>query len=103
MTVTYDDGVFEELVNLSAYLAEQSEDLAQGFLNSCDATFQFLALNRYVGSRREFENEALSDVRMWRVKGFDKYLIFYCPTVTGIRILHVLHSSMDYNRTFEEE
>ena len=103
MNVTYDEGVFEELVNLSAYLAENNEEIAQKFLNACDATFQFLTVNRHVGSPRQFESVDLTDVRMWRVKGFEKYLIFYVPTATGIRILHVLHSATDYNRAFEGE
>ncbi len=77
MTVTYDEGVFEELVNLSAYLADDDDEVAQAFLNSCDATFRFLAANRYVGSQREFKNKKLAGVRMWRVKSFVKYLIFY--------------------------
>lgn len=103
MKVTYDDGVFEELVNLSAYLAEDNEQIAHKFLNACDATFQFLTVNRHMGSIREFESAGLSEVRMWRVKGFEKYLIFYVPTQSGVRILHVLHSATDYNRAFEDE
>ena len=102
MKVTYDEGVFEELVNLSAYLAADSDENAQSFLNACDATFKFLAINRHAGSPREFESAGLSNVRMWRVKGFEKYLIFYVPTEIGIRILHILHSSTDYNRAFDD-
>ena|SRR5438067_11409470 len=103
MKVTYDEGVFEELVNLSAYLAERDEEAAHAFLDACDKSFTFLATNRYVGSLRAFESPELSGVRMWRVKGFEKYLIFYCPIESGIRIVHVLHSATDYNRAFEDE
>lgn len=103
MKVTYADGVFEELVNLSFYLADENEELAQNFLNACDKTFLFLAENKFVGSIKNFKNAKLSEVRMWRVKGFEKYLIFYLPTKNGIRILHVLHSATDYNRAFEDE
>lgn len=103
MKITYDEGVFEELVNLSAYLAETNEEIAHAFLNACDATFQFLAKNRDAGSPRDFENVKLSGARMWRVKGFEKYLIFYIPSENQIRILHVLHSATDYNRAFEDE
>lgn len=103
MKVTYDDGVFEELVSMSAYLADIDESLAQEFLNACDSTFLFLAANPNIGSSRAFSDTRLSDIRMWRVKGYEKYLIFFVPTTAGIRILHVLHSSTDYNRAFEEE
>lgn len=103
MKVNYASGVFEELVNLSAYLAEEDEQIAQSFLNACDTTFQFLAANRLIGTIREFKSSELSAVRMWRVKNFEKYLIFYTPTRLGVRILHVLHSAVDYNRVFEDE
>lgn len=103
MKVTYADGVFGELVNLSFNIAENDEEAAQKFLNACDKTFLFLAENRFVGSLRNFKNTKLSQIRMWRVKGFKKYLIFYIPTENGIRILHLLHSATDYNRAFEGE
>lgn len=103
MKVTYDDRVFEELVSLSAYLADINEDLAHAFLNACDSTFLFLASNPNIGSLRAFNDPRLFNVRMWRVKGYEKYLIFYVATTAGIRVLHVLHSSTDYNRAFEDE
>ena len=102
MKITYADGVFEELVSLSFYLAENDEDIAQNFLDACDATFAFLAENRFVGSIRNFKNVKLSEVRMWRVKDFEKYLIFYQPIENGVKILHILHSATDYNRKFED-
>ena len=97
------DGVFEELINLSFYLAENDEDIAQKFLNACDNTFKFLAKNRFIGSVKDFKNTNLSEIRMWRIKGFEKYLIFYKPLDNGVKILHVLHSVTDYNRAFESD
>ena len=103
MKITYADGVFEELVNLSFYLADADEEIAQKFLNACDETFLFPAENKRIGSVKNFKDAKLSEVRMWRVKKFEKYLIFYIPTENGVKILHVLHSSTDYNRAFEDE
>ena len=103
MKGTYADGVFEELVSLSFHIAENDEEIAQKFLNACDKTFRFLAENKFLGSLRNFKSRELSQIRMWRVKGFEKYLIFYIPTENGIKILHVLHSATDYNRAFEDE
>ena len=64
MRVIYAGGVFEELVNLSFYLADRDEEIAQRFLNVCDETFRFLAENRFVGSTGNFKNTKLSAVRM---------------------------------------
>lgn len=103
MKVIYADGVFEELVSLSFYIAEDSEKIAQRFLDSCFKTFLFLADNPGLGSLRRFENVQMTEIRMWRVKGFEKYLIFYQPLESSIKILHVFHSARDYNRVFEGE
>ena len=40
---------------------------------------------------------------MWRVKGFEKHLVFYVPVERGIKILHIIHSAVDYNRVFEND
>jgi toxin ParE1/3/4 len=103
MKVTYADGVFEELVSLSFYLAETDEETAHRFLDACDQTFLFLADNRLIGSLIKFTSVKLNEVRMWRVKGFEKYLVFYEPQSDGIKILHILHIAQDYNRVFEDE
>ena len=103
MTVAYADGVFEELVGLSFYIAERDEEAAQCFLDACDHTFRFLAGNRFVGTSRQFRNAKLSEVRMWRISGFEKHLIFNQPPADGVKILHVIHSRRDYKGIFEDE
>ncbi len=103
MRVDYADGVFEELVNLSFYLADDSEEVAQKFLDSCDETFCFLAENKFIGKIRNFKNVELSEIRMWRIKGFEKYLVFYKILNDGVKILHIVHSSTDYKQLFDDE
>ena len=76
MRIVHGEGVFEELVNISFYIAQDNEDAAQRFLDACDETFEFLANNTKVGSVRKFRDSSLREVRMWRVRGFEKYLIF---------------------------
>lgn len=103
MNVSYEDNVFEELLDISSYLFDIQEELAQRFLDSCDATFRFLATNPNIGAPNKFSESRLSSVRMVQVKDFRKYLVFYFATDEEIRILHVIHSAMDYNRVFDEE
>jgi toxin ParE1/3/4 len=103
MKIIHGEGVFEELVEISFHIALDNEDAAQDFLNSCDETFQFLAANKNVGTIKNFENSLFSGVRMWRVKGYEKYLIFYQPFADGIRILHIVHGARNYNLLFEDE
>lgn len=103
MNVEYSQGVFEELVGISFYLADFDENAAHRFLDACEQTFGILAADNLIGSYRVFENSRLKDVRIWRVKGFSDYLIFYLPLESGVKILHVIHGSRDYCGLFERE
>ncbi|MBX3294463.1 MAG: type II toxin-antitoxin system RelE/ParE family toxin [Acidobacteria bacterium] len=88
---------------MSSYFFDLQEDLAQRFLDSCDETFKLIASHPQLGAPNKFSVQKLSSVRMVRVRGFEKYLIFYIPTDNEIRILHVFHSAKDYNRVFDED
>ncbi len=103
MKINYEDNVFEELLSISSYFFDIQENLAQRFLDSCDATFQSLASNPRIGTPNKFSIPKLSSVRMVKVRNFDKYLVFYIPSADEVRILHVMHSAMDYNRVFDED
>lgn len=35
---------------------------------------------------------------MWRVRGFESYLIFYYPQPDGIAVERVIHAAEDYQR-----
>jgi plasmid stabilization system protein ParE len=37
-------------------------------------------------------------LRMWRVRHFEKYLIFYQPIPDGVQIERVIHAAQDYTR-----
>lgn len=103
MRILQDSAVLEELILLAGYINDDNEEAAHRFLDACDATFRFLAENNRAGARKSFSNPALQNVRMWRVKGFEKHLVFYKPLDDGIRILHVIHSTRDWKGLFDDE
>ena len=96
--IKYAAGLSDELAEIAAYLAQYNEATAERFLDNCDESFQLLERFPESGSPRRFEEPELASIRMSLVKGFDDYLIFYVPILGGIRILHVIHSALDYNR-----
>lgn len=51
-----------------------------------------------MGAPRAFHDPRLKDVRMWSVRGFRDYLIFYQPMSDGIRLLRIIHAAQDYRR-----
>ena len=56
-----------------------------------------------MGSAREYRNPEFTGVRMWRVKGFRRYLIFYYPIENGVEIVRLIHSSRDIAALFGED
>src|SRR6476619_4983480 len=82
------------------YIAEDNVDIAVEFLAAVEASVEQLGEFPMMGKSREFQNKQLRSVRMWHVKGFENYLIFYMATVTAIEIIRVLHSSRDIEDLF---
>ena len=59
-----------------------------------------LAAMPEIGVAREHRDPALAEVRMWRIVGFDNYLMFYRPLENGIEIIRVLHAKRDIAALF---
>lgn len=99
--IKYALGVFDELTEIAVFLAQHDESVANRFLDSCEDAFERLENFPEIGAPQKFDDPKLSEIRMWLVKSFDNYLIFYLPIGGGVRILHVLHSALDYNRVID--
>jgi toxin ParE1/3/4 len=85
------------------YLALDSRDAALRFYAATDETFQQLANMPKLGSVRDYRNPRLMGLRMWPVKGFRKYLIFYRPITNGIEIIRVLRGEQDLGAILADE
>jgi toxin ParE1/3/4 len=76
------------------FLGENASlDVARRFLQPANLTFQELAQMPETGASRMFRNPKFASVRMWLVKGFERYLIFYRPLKDGIEVLRVIHGA----------
>lgn len=87
----------QDLVEHYVYLAEQAdEETAERFLARAEQTFIDLAENREIGTSLRLRDPQLAEMRKWRVKGFDAFLIFYLPRTDGVSIVRVLHAAQDW-------
>jgi toxin ParE1/3/4 len=92
-----------DLDDQAAYLArEASLDIALRFYDAA-ATFEQIARMPGIGERRPTANPRLEGLRVWRIQGFEKHLIFYRPIADGIEIVRVLHGARDLDRLLESE
>ncbi|WP_083670185.1 type II toxin-antitoxin system RelE/ParE family toxin [Singulisphaera sp. GP187] len=74
---------------------EVSLEVALRFYDAAAETFTFLARNSGVGVLRKSKNPAHTEIRVWRVSGFNKHLIFYRPFDGGVEIVRVIHGHRD--------
>jgi toxin ParE1/3/4 len=103
MSILRRDAALQDLIDLAYYIALDNLDAAFRFLDSAEESFRDLERMPLMGTRREFQNPKLAGIRLWRVKGFPKHLIFYRPLEDGIEIIRVLHSARDIEALFSEE
>lgn len=85
-----------DLDDQAAYLAQEASlEVALRYYDAAAETFTFLARNPGVGALRESKDPAFVGIRVWRVNGFDKHLVFYRAVEDGIEIVRVLHGHRD--------
>lgn len=85
------------------YIAEENLDSGVYFLVAVEESIEMLTKNPYAGSPGKFNSPKLKDVRMWRVKSYPNYLIFYLPKDESIEVLRVVNSKRDYRLLFDDE
>ena len=82
------------------YIAEENLDKGVYFLVAVEDSIEELAKFPFLGKSKEFQNTAFQNVRLWRVKTYEKYLIFYSVKDETIEIIRVLHSSRNIDELF---
>jgi plasmid stabilization system protein ParE len=83
------------IIEQANWISDESPDSAFRFLEAVDETFALLLQNPEMGRQYQSISRRLAEVRVWRVSGFEKILIFYRPHAKGIEILDLIHSSRD--------
>jgi toxin ParE1/3/4 len=85
------------------WIALDNIDAADRFLEAAFGTLKELAQMPGIGRKRSFPHARLRDLRSFRVKGFENYLIFYGPISDGIEVFHVIHGARDLDQVWETE
>ena len=89
-----------DIAQIACFIADDNEAGAERFLEAVEASLIALARMPHIGVGRHFRTPKFADVRMWRVKGFENYLIFYRPRKQGIEVLRVTHGARDIEALF---
>jgi toxin ParE1/3/4 len=84
-----------DLVDIFVFLSRHSGPVAHRFLESAERTFQRLLESPGLGGLADFGEADLATLRVFPVRDFRNYPIFYRPVEGGIEIVRVLHGSRD--------
>lgn len=91
-----------DLIRHFVYLAEHASlDLARRFLDAARHTFIELSETPERGSPGKVRQGKFAGVRLWRVGGFERYLIAYRPLKGAVVIERVFHAAEDYQRVLK--
>jgi toxin ParE1/3/4 len=90
------DRATQDLRQLANYiLANGNADVAVEFLNAAEVTFEQLLKTPAIGKVTQLVVSKLGEIRQWRIKYFNDYLIFYRIQDTTVEILRVFHGARD--------
>jgi len=92
-----------DINNQFEYIAKDNLEAAIRFYEAAFRSFDVLLTNPNIGPSRDFEDPVLKDIRIWLVKGFEKYLIFYRATDDLVEVLRVLHAARDIDSILSGE
>ena len=96
--VAFSDLAMDDIAAYHAHLGMESASAAARFLASVLRTSVALAESPHMGRALNGTRRSSSRVRVWRVEGFPKVLVFYRPARGSIEILRLLHGSRDVPR-----
>ncbi len=85
------------------YATVASAAVGHRFLVSAHDTFALLATQPNMGWRSRLRRPELRQLRVFRVKGFERILILYLPLLDGVEILRVVHGSRNLQALLRRE
>jgi toxin ParE1/3/4 len=90
-----------DLLDQFTFIGRSNPAAAKRFLRAAGKTITMLANIPELAGFWESENPRHADVRVWPIRQFENYLIFYRVRSDGIRILRILHAAQDINAALE--
>jgi toxin ParE1/3/4 len=88
-----------DLIRHFVYLAESASlEVARRFKDAARVSFIQLSETPEMGAPGKVRQGKYARVRLWRVGGFERYLIAYRPLKDGVVIERVFHAVQDYQR-----
>ena len=89
-----------DALEIYAGLAEESERVADRFLENLDKSYTRILEFPLIGHEASLPYPEYESLRVWHVPEFEDYLVFYIPHKDRIEIFRVLHGKRDIESLF---
>lgn len=94
---------YEDLEEISAYIAMDSPAASIGFLDAAEKAFSVLAEMPLLGVAWAVSDAKLGGMRTYLLPQYRNYLIIYRATPEGTEILRVVHGARDIGPLVDQE
>jgi len=82
------------------YIGERNRRAGRRFYAAVEDALNKLAAMPELGGTCDFDAPGLSGLRVWSIKGFENYLVYYLPGEGCITVVRVLHGAQDAEAIF---
>jgi toxin ParE1/3/4 len=90
----------QDIDDISAYIEEDNPRAALRFRQAAKRTLKRIAGAPGIGAPRDYNNLALTGLRVVLVTGFRSYGVYYLTTPDTVIVLRVLHGARDLDAIF---
>lgn len=92
---------WQDISEATDYLEKHAGlEVAERFLSAVSAELTSLSKMPQMGPFCGFENSETRSIRRWPVSNFERWLIFYQATDSGIEVARVLHGARNIDAIF---
>ncbi len=99
--ITKSSQAYRDLVEIAEYIAQDSIAASDRFLKAAETTLDRLAETPEIGGLCPFKNPLAADIRVWPIRQFSRYLVFYRSEPKCVCVIRVLHGARDWQSLFE--
>jgi len=92
-----------EIDDHALFIAGNNLDAGLRFLDAIDHARSELARYPEIGAARRFDSPTLSNLRVWPLPRFERWLIFYRLDADEPTVVRVLHSARDVASILDDE
>jgi toxin ParE1/3/4 len=95
-------GASRDLDEQADYITTDSNiETALRFYQAADETFELISRHPRIGRAIQLLSPLFVNARLFPLKDFDRFIVFYRPLRNGIEILRLVHGSRDIERLLE--